>query len=301
MRALTAAWTDRHSAVALALAVCIGAQLVALGEGEPLTWWVAGAVGVTAVAALAFDAWGGALVGLAAAAALVAVRRATGHWEPDVFWPAAVETLACVIAGACSGAAGRRLRTRTKSGLGSSLFDPVHGSLGLIGPEAAIGRLEEELARGRRLDRPVALVVLDVAIPDPALPAEGRSAALRAVARVVESRAAEQDVPFALTENRLGVICPETTPSVVWDMVGRILQAITTSTFAFGVERSSRDLGAVVEVAVGIAHQSPTRATARELLDDAIAAVDRETESDTDTDTDTATASDAGSSREVAS
>lgn len=275
MGTLTAGWTDRHSAVALTLTFSIVAQLVALVEGEPLTWWVAGAVGAAAVVSLAFDAWAGALVGLAAAVALVAVRRLTHHWTADDFWPATLETMVCVVVGGCAGAAGRRLRQREEATGGSSVFEPVHGSLGLVGSEAAMGRLEEELARGRRLERPVALVLLDVTVTDPDLTPEARSAALRAVARIIESRAQEQDVPFATAEDRFGVICPETTPSIVWDVVGRMLESVSTASFTFGVERQSRALVDAVSVSVGIAHQSLRDGTPEDLLDEAEVALAR--------------------------
>lgn len=274
MRALTPAWTERHTAVAVAMATGTAAQLVALGEDGPVAWWVAAAVAVTALGALAFDGWGGALVGLFVAVGLVAVRRATGHWSAEVFWPAALETAACIGLGACSGAAGSLLRRRGGATTGS-LFHPVHGSLGLIGAEAALGRLEEELARGRRLQRPVALVLLDIEPTDSSLPAEGRTAARRAVARLVESRVAEQDVPFALAEDRLGVICPETSPTMVWEMVGRVLESLRTATFTFGTDRTARALVDAVDVTVGIAHQSEKRATAADVLDDAVAVLTR--------------------------
>jgi GGDEF domain-containing protein len=99
------------------------------------------------------------------------------------------------------------------------------------------------------------------------------------VARLVESRCQEQDVPFALDETRLGVICPETSTALVWDMVGRLLESAGTATFAFGPGRELRALAEAVEITAGIAQQSPQRPNATELLDEALAALERARES----------------------
>lgn len=218
---------------------------------------------------------GGALVGLAAAVVVVVARRASGYWSAEVFLPALLETFGLIVVGAVVGQLGRALRTVGDQRSPASAFEPVYGSLGLLGRDAALARLEEEVARAQRLDRTVHVAVFDAVVTDDALPVEGRTAALRAVARVVESRAQEHDIPFAFGPDRLGIVFLESTVTAVWDVVGRIFEAAGTATFAYGAERAARSLAVEVELFVGISQQLPGRATATALVDDAVAALDR--------------------------
>jgi GGDEF domain-containing protein len=259
----------------VALFVVAATALVGVMELQPIPFWVAGAVGVCAVVSVAFDAWGGALVGLAAAVLLVYARRASGYWSADLFAPAMLETFGLIVVGAVTGQLGSALRTVGKREGPASAFEPVYGSLGLLGREAAFARLEEEVARATRLNRAVHLAVFHAVVTDDALPPEGREAALRAVARVVEGRAQEHDVPFAFGPDRLGIVFLESTLAAVWDVVGRILDAAGTATFAYGAERSARSLAAEVELFVGISQQSPSRGSATALVDDAVDALNR--------------------------
>ena len=54
---------------------------------------------------------------------------------------------------------------------------------------------------------------------------EERGAVCRTVARIIESRAGEDDLPFALAENRVGIIFPEVGAPAAWDAVGHVLEA----------------------------------------------------------------------------
>jgi hypothetical protein len=270
---VTSGWTERHTAVALLLMAMSAAPFAGFTESAPVAVWVAAAALLTAGVALALDPWGGAVAGLVGAASLVGVRQLTGQWTPAQFGPAAVETLAIVIVGGLSGYVGNRLRARPGETAPREGFKPAYGSLGLLGPDAALARLEEEAARSAGFGRGLSLALLDVTVTED-LPPAGRQAVHRAVARLLESRTAEADVPFALSADRLGVIFPEASGLTAWDTVGEILQALGGATFTFGPDRTSRSLAGAADIHAGIAQLGPGRESAQALLEAAVASLD---------------------------
>lgn len=272
MARLTWGWTDRHTAVALLVATASAASLAGLTEAVPVPLAVAAAVALCAVVSLLFDGFGGAVVGIACAAGLVALRRATGHWQDPDFVAALVETIAIVATGVTGGLAGSRLR----SGLATpafSPFEPVYGSLGLFGQDEAMARLEEEVDRAREHRRPLSLVLLDVKVKDSDLSEAGGAAALRAAARIVENRVGDRDVPFALALDRLGVILPEANQTRAWEIVADILQAIDGARFTFGSGREQRSLADEIDLNVGLAQYGESLPSTEALLDAALAAL----------------------------
>jgi GGDEF domain-containing protein len=274
VRHLTSGWTDQHAAVALLFTVALVSTLAGLIDGG----WVPVAVAVAALlaglVALSLDVWGGTVVGLAAVAALVAVRRAGSAWTRDDFAAAALEALALICTGAAAGFTGSRLR-RASGDVHRAAREPTHGSLGLLGADAGMARLEEETRRARRNGRPVTLALLEIVTPADDLSAEERSAACRTAARIIESRAGEDDLPFALAENRVGIIFPEIGASAAWDAVGHVLEACATAEFTFGSERAPRKLLELAELDVGISQYGPGRDTWQTLLDTASEALAR--------------------------
>jgi GGDEF domain-containing protein len=154
-----------------------------------------------------------------------------------------------------------------------SIFEPAYGSLGLLGQDAALARLEEEVVRAERSDRAVLLLLLDADVHESS--SEARPAALRAVARVVESAAESQDIPFALAADRFGIVFPDTNPAAVWDVVDRILATVATATYPHGATREARPLQSAVELRIGLAQQSTQATTAQGILDEAVAALER--------------------------
>lgn len=281
MPRLTSGWTERHSAVAVLLVTSSAASLAGLLDGGWIPVAVAVAVSVTALVSLALDMWGGAVVGLAAAAAVVAVRQTMGAWTAEDFPPAAVGAAALVGVGAAAGVVGRQLRASSPTTPGTRadvLWEPAYGSLGLLGRDGATMRLAEEVDRATRTHRPLSLALLDVRA-SPSLPSDAQEAALRATARLLESRSREHDVPFALAPGRLGVVLPDAAAHDAWDIVARVLTAVGTSTFVHGQNRVPQRLGDAVEVAAGIAQLRPRQGW-EALLDEAAAAVDRAADDD---------------------
>lgn len=218
---------------------------------------------------LNFDAFAGIVVGLACAAALIAVKRATGRWNDDAFWTSAIETLALVLAGATSGWAGVALRqpfTRADASTGpASRVAPALGSLGLLPYDVALLRLEEEVERASEHRRPLAVLVMDAEIATEA-PEVERAGALRAVTRILETRLHDRDVPFAITPERLGAIMPETDAAGAWERVGGIVDALAEATFKSRAAGERVLVADLVRVHAGISELSSGATSAEALL-----------------------------------
>ena len=265
--------------VGLALAIGFLATLAGASEPWPQSAFVAAVVALVAVVSLATDLFGGLVLGLAGAAALVVVKRVTGYWDSSIFWPSLVQTVALLAVGGMAGRAGRALGT--SGGLAPAPtadvrpLAPVYGSLGLLPAHVALARLDEEVERARVHRRPLTLVMFVTTITEATLDPEAREAALRAVARLVESQVRVIDVPFAVSVDQVGVILPETGWSDAWDLVGPIVDAINRAHFVVRREDRTRPLCEAVLVDVGISSSSESTSTGQRLLDDAATAAGR--------------------------
>ena len=267
MLRLTWGWTDQHAAVAFLFTAGLVAALAGLIDGGWVPVGVAVAVLLAGLVSLSLDVWGGAVVGLVMVAGLVAVRRGGSAWTQDDFAAATIEALAIMLAAAVAGFAGARLRRVAGGGVARSTWESLYGSLGLLGADAGMARLEEEAGRSQRNGRPVTVALLEIVTPAADLPKEERVAACRTVARIIESRAGEHDLPFALAETRVGIIFPEVGAPAAWDAVGHILDACTTAEFTYGSQRAPRKLAELVELYVGVAQYGRERDTWQTLLD----------------------------------
>ncbi len=273
----TSGWTDQHTRIAVALSVtCVGC-LAGVGEDGSVPVWVAAAIGLTTLGALGLDAFAGIVVGLAAAAALIAAKRITGRWDADAFALSTAETLALVVAGAAWGRAGSGLRPRRGAEEGRvGVLAPVFGSLGLLPHDVAMLRLAEEVERARAYRRPLTLIIVDSEAVEPRLDAAARKQALRAVARILESRVLERDVPFAISASRLGAILPETSVLEGWIRVGAIVDAIAGASYASRETGSQAMVTDALHLHVGLAELSDGITSADALLDAATAGIDHE-------------------------
>jgi GGDEF domain-containing protein len=243
--------TEQHRLVAILVGVVAAVAATGAVEGGWVALVVTVMVAGTTAAALTRQALGGLVIGLLGAAALVGARQVLGRWDVDEFWYALAQVLGVVVVGVSAGAVGSRLRWGTGGAVAGD--GPVRPALGLLGPDDAIVRLDEEVERARDHRRPVSLLLVDVDLLDQGLDEEGRRRALRAVARTFESRLLPSDVPFAATDDFLGAILPETGTAMAWDRVARVLDAVREVRFSGGADDRQRPLSDVVTLHIGLA------------------------------------------------
>jgi hypothetical protein len=269
-------WTEAHSSVAVAAVIAFAGSATALIEGGNQAAIVVAAFVIAFLFALTWDSYAGLLVGLGTAALLIFVRQLTGAWTPASFLPAALETAALIATGWSAGRAGRLLRDA-----GAARAAPandsggVFGSLGMLPADLALVRLEEETARAATYRRPLSLMLLDVRVVGGDLDASGAEEAFRAAARVTETTLRELDVPFQFEPHRIGAIFPETDLNTATIASGRILEALVSAHFTDRASGRRRPLGEAVAARMAVVTLGPQLATASELLDGAIAALQR--------------------------
>ncbi len=267
MRKLISAWTEQHLPVALALVVAILAGGVAATEVAPYSLYAVAAVVATALGALFFDAFGGLVLGVTAAAAIVLALRLGDRWESASFVTDLALVLGLVALGWLVGmvSAGIHAR-RSPADNESGTVAPAYGSLGLVTADVAVARLDEELLRARSHGRPLSVVVIRVTITESGLDVSARDAAQRAVARLVESMLRETDVPFASGPDEFGAILPETDVATVWEVVGPVLDAASRAAFTVRETDERRSLVDCAELFVGLAGLDDQTSDATALL-----------------------------------
>jgi GGDEF domain-containing protein len=253
MGQLTSVWTERHVPVALSLVVAVLTGAVAATELWPHNLVAVGAVLATVLIGLLVDAFGGLVVGLVAAAVTVADEQRAGDWSRRVFGTSVALVVGLVVLGWLVGITARgHLRSRG-SHREAIHVAPAYGSLGLLTADVALARLDEEVARARHHHRPLTALVLLVHITDDSLDEDARSAARRAVARLLESQLRETDVPFDLGPDQLGAILPETGATAAWDVVGPVLDAASRAAFTVREDDERRRLVDCAELHAGLA------------------------------------------------
>lgn len=275
MTPLIPAWTRRHTALAVAAALVAGCAAVATTEPWPAALIVALAAALAFAGALAFDPFVGAVIGLAAAAGSIAVKRQLGLWTGDAFTASVVETGALLLIGIVAGIAGASLRVAQRApGAPGPTGDAAVGSLGLLDLDLGMLRLEEEVERAALHKRPLAVLRLSLDVHGH----EGwgsaqRLAVERAVARLLENLLRPTDVPFVLDADELAAVLPETTSDEAWGIVVPILDAITRASFVAGPAGGRHQVGEYADIRFGLAFFGEHGTTAQELLDAATSAV----------------------------
>jgi GGDEF domain-containing protein len=269
-------WTERHSLVAVLGVVALCGAGVSLMEGPAEAGIVVGALAPTVVLGLAWDSWIGVVIGLGAAALVTFVRQTTGTWLPANFAPAALETAALVVTGWAAGRTGSLLRNSGWSSAHEVSDAPgAFGSIGMLSADLALVRLEEEVARATSYRRPLSLLLLDIDVIDETLADAARDEVVRATARVTETMLRDMDVPFLFAFHRMGAILPETNITAASVAAGRILETISTATFVDRDRAQRRGLADAATIDVVAVALGPLLPTAGELLDAAVAELQR--------------------------
>lgn len=267
---VTRGWTDIHTGVALCFVLAAVAGTLGGLESGIVRVVVLAAALVCVVAGLFFDGFTGLVIGLAAAAGAVAVKRYAGVWNRDQFVLATAVAVCFLVLGWAAGLTGTRIREalrRTETS--HSDVRPVFGSLGLLAEDRARSRIDDEIARARSHGRELGLLMIHVRITDSDLDEPARQAVRRAVARLVESLLRDTDVPFAVSPEEFGAILPETNSTGGWDVVGPIVDAAARSTFTDRVGQQRRNVAEVAEIYAGLAFATDRTTDADMLIDQA--------------------------------
>lgn len=235
MNRLTPVWTDTHNRILLVVAhAALGTALVARGQDLWMSLLVVGLFFLTITVGLAFDWLIALATGLLCAAATYVLRLPVHADGALAFTTSAVDTFFFVTAGFVAQLAGDRTRAMESSGQTdtATLEAPVFGSLGLLHHAIGQMRIEEEIERARRYERPLALARVTLDYPqDAAIDDAQRQAMVRSVARFVEGRARGTDVPFADEQGDILVILTETESDGAWRFMSRVTDAILNATF----------------------------------------------------------------------
>lgn len=263
---LLQAWSGQHARLAGLVVMVVASQTAAAFEPGHYRY-LAGLVLVTTVlAALLFDGFGGIVVGVTGAAALVAVKQRTGAWTDDSFVVSLALVVGLVASGWFAGMVSSDLHNRPLSrGVGFETAS-AQGSLGLLDQEAALARLDEEMVRARVHRRPLTVLLLTVETAHD-LSAQARDSAERTIARLLETLLRDTDVPFALSAAEFGAILPETDAAGAYDVIGPVLDAASQAAFTVRDHAGERrKFSEVAEVSVGLASSAGGYADSDALL-----------------------------------
>ncbi len=223
-----AARAAAHLVSTVALVLALG---LLAGQDVPRVALVAAvATLLTAAAAAVLDGLLGIVVGLVGAVVVTAAHRTWGGW--DVAY--VVQVVLLVGLGWSAGAAGAFAR-RTARHLATPPLGAVAPSLhtlGLLDAASARLRIDEELRRRHGTDRALTVVLVRVEQRDRTADELVTRAVMKAVARAVEASTRETDVPFALTDDVLGVILPDTDEGHAWRVLGTLVQDTLETSFA---------------------------------------------------------------------
>jgi GGDEF domain-containing protein len=244
-----AAQAAGHLVATAALVLALG---LLAGQDVPRVALVAAvATLLTGAVAALLDGLLGIAVGLVGAVVVVAAHREWGGWEVvDV-----VQAVLVVALGWSAGMTGSYARRTARH-----LATPPHGAvapslhtLGLLDAASARLRIDEELRRRAGTDRPLTVVLLRVEHLVGGVDEAVRRGVTKAVARAVEASTREADVPFALTDDVLGVVLPDTDEGHAWRVLGEVVQDVLGTSFALrsdGRRVSLRDAVALHSVLV---------------------------------------------------
>ncbi|WP_143153641.1 hypothetical protein [Rhodococcus rhodnii] len=250
---VTWGWTDLHTGIALCVALAALAGTLGGAQSGGLRVVVLVAAVACVALASAFDGFAGVVVGLAAATGAVVAMRYLSEWGREMFVSAAATAACLVVLGWTSGVVGTRIRTRLRAAdSADDALGPAFGSLGMLGEEWALPRLDDEIIRARGHHRDLALLLVRVHPTDPALDDAARSSLCRSVARLVESLSRDADVPFTLADSEFGAILPETSLAAAWGVAGPIVDAARRSTFTDRATGARRGVAECAEVRAGL-------------------------------------------------
>lgn len=236
MNVLRPVWHPVYTGLLLSVLPLAGGMVLATWPAtHPLVFAVAYLV--TFGLGLALAPFVAGLVGLGAAAVLVAAQQALGTWGAALFAVHVAEVLLLPAVGVAAALLSRRLAPTTPRAAPAPREDDVLGPFAFLAAPYGRARLEEEVERALLFGRPLSLLHVTASFDAaPALDRDARLRLQRTVARVVEGMLRATDVPFTYTDEASGqrhVVCilPETKAADARLLVSLHQDAVDRATF----------------------------------------------------------------------
>lgn len=201
-------------AFGLTLAVLVATYLIIAVNPVEIAVVYLGLLAIVAGIGLVTNLLGGAVASVAAVFAVVFINQLSGIYPREsLFINVATELVALLLVGPLAGRTAslvdriyRRAvcwRSRARE---CSAHDEV---LGILKPEFAKIRLDEEIARAKMFSRPLSVIMMEVAPHHTAASANGHSPVVQAVVRVARSLTTPPSVIAQTDQNQLTLILPE--------------------------------------------------------------------------------------------
>ncbi|WP_029212060.1 hypothetical protein [Arsenicicoccus bolidensis] len=268
-------WTELHTGAALLAVTAAAASAAVMSQSGAARPVLVGLVVVTVVAGLLTDGFLGLGVGVATAAAGVVTIQRLGTGDNAHFTALVMIVGALVVLGWVAGLLGASARAHRRALERGRPADvqPALASLGLLPADVAELRADEEIARARRHDRPLAVVALEVEPRSADVDEALLQATRRAVARLVEHRLRRSDAPFALDAGSVAAVLPETDERGAAALAGLLVQEAPVLSVRDRGRGGAVEVGSVATLRCAVVELAGRHTTASDLLDEARAAL----------------------------
>ena len=263
MQKLIRDWTEGHTWVLLVGVLMLGSgALVAAHSGTARLLMILVACACVLIG-LGSDVYAGLLAGFLGGGAMTWLLRQQSEWEPTLAALAYSTVLVLLVLGWAGGMTGAMLRQPPPATERRAADD----ALGLLPATLVQDRLTEELARLEHGGRHVSLLLVELRRrPEVTLDEQSEQTARRSLARLVESRLREIDVPFTLDDTRLGALLPDVDEAESWALCADLLSGAAEATFAHRAEGTRLPLVDAAEVLATVVTADPAQQDAEGLL-----------------------------------
>lgn len=230
-------------------------------------------VAVALLLSLTAGPTGGLVVGVAAAAAFIAVHTHEGLWTGNGVVLPLVLVMGLIAHSWITGLAGAHTRSADRRAHRPPAAPGAQGSLGLLDERAGRVLLDHEVERAQAHDRDLALAVVRCTFAE--LEPAAAERARRAAARGVESAAGPFETAFVVGESEWAVIVPEADITHVIDRAEQVERALGVASFADRAAGDRVALTSVATIETGTASLGSGAASGSALLEQARAACGR--------------------------
>jgi GGDEF domain-containing protein len=274
----------RGRALSLAAVAIIAAMLIVVVNPFDVALVYLALLGGAIAIGLMTNVWGGLAASAISVFAIVLIDQATGIYpRENALLNIATELAAFLAAGPAAGslaAAINRVQREADRWLARAEELSVHDDVfGTLKPDWAKLRLDEEIVRARRFDRPLSIALLHLA-PSAAAPIDNRAervAALQAVIRVARAVTRPPTIVTHAGGDQVLVVLPEHTLDQAQNVIERVRQQVDREPYFPKHRDLNKDLGKPVhdwgQLRIGLVALNGQAASSETLLASARAAL----------------------------